>query len=257
MSKKQKDISILQSLDRALDLISILANSREPLSVIDLSKSLSANRTTIYATLNTLLMHNFIEKDETSGKYTIGPRLYELGLMYRYKFPFTSTAEKLAEMIVKKWKLQVNVGIYNDRGNVLLLLTQLPVDTPILPISYSMPAYVTGLGKVLLAALPDKDLDQLLHEIDLKKYTKNTIMDKEQLKKELLMIREKGYACDNEEYIEGLSCIAAPIKDYSEKTIASISVSGGSSRIKGHKEELINEVLSMSKRISIELGWRT
>jgi DNA-binding IclR family transcriptional regulator len=248
--------STLKSLDRALDLLSILARSQGPLSVIDISKALKINRTTTYAMLNTLLAHKFIERDEETNRYTVGPMLFELGQMYRYRFAFTAIAEKQALALAHKWRLQVNVGIYNGDGNLLLILVQLPVVTPIIPLGYSVPAYASAMGKVVLAYLPDAEIAELLRSIELHKHTKHTKADKNALRQELTEIKVRGYATDREEYMEGLGCIAAPIYDRAGRTIASISVSGSVARILEDQEELIGEIVAVGKAISMDLGWR-
>lgn len=245
----------LQSVDRAVELITLLAKSQTPQSVIQLSSALNINRTTTYGLINTLLVHRLIQKDELSNKYTIGPKLFELGSMYKFKLPFTSVAEKISTKLVEKWNLTVYLAIYDTKGNILIVMVKFPVNTLVQPLGYVSPAYATSLGKMLLSAVPLNEIDDMLADFELEKHTAKTITDKNALKAELAVIRERGYATDREEFVGGLSCVAAPIKDFTGKTIAAISLSGSMSRVLESEQAIIEDVTTAAKKISQELGW--
>ena len=118
------------------------------------------------------------------------------------------------------------------------------------------PAYCTGVGKVLLAYLPESELTAFLQTIKLERFTKNTITDPDLLKREIQLIRERGYSVDNEESTPGIRCVAAPILDASQHVIASISISGPSVRITDEKiPELADMVIETSQEISKALGY--
>jgi DNA-binding IclR family transcriptional regulator len=119
-----------------------------------------------------------------------------------------------------------------------------------------LPAYCTGVGKVLLAALPPKELNLFLKKNRLKRFTTNTITDPEKLKESLAQIRVQGYALDLEEFSHGLMCIASPIFNYSQKEIGAISISGPSHRMQEKNSEyLITLTKSTAQQISRRLGY--
>ncbi|CUS95312.1 IclR family transcriptional regulator [Candidatus Kryptonium thompsonii] len=123
-----------------------------------------------------------------------------------------------------------------------------------------LPAHCTGLGKAMLAFLPESDVKRIIKEKGLKKFTKNTITNKKDLFEELKKIRECGYAIDNEEIEDGLRCIAAPIFNGDGEVIAAVSISGPSSRINETTyEEYSKHVIKTARLISEELknvNWR-
>jgi len=124
-------------------------------------------------------------------------------------------------------------------------------------IGMRLPAHCTGVGKVLLAYLPDAEVRQIIKKKGMTRFTKNTITDPRSLETELDRIRERGYAIDNEEIMDGLFCMAAPIRDYSGKVIAAVSVSGPTSRIKMEKlPKALELVVQTSGEISSALGYR-
>ncbi|MBU3101688.1 MULTISPECIES: IclR family transcriptional regulator [Clostridium] len=250
MEKKR----LIQSVDRALELIEILAKTSTPLSAIEISVLLDINRTTAYGLINTLMEHEFIERDQLTNKYTIGVKLFELGTLYRFKLPFTPYANQIADSLVEKWSLEVHVGIYQNNAKVIFVLMHLPINSVGIPAGYVAPAYCTGIGKVLMSFLPDEVMESQIEKINFEKRTQYTISDKIELKKELLICNKQGYAKDNQEFLDGMVCLAAPIKDFTGKVVGAISISGPVSRISENEDDLIYEIISAAKTISTQIG---
>lgn len=111
------------------------------------------------------------------------------------------------------------------------------------------------MGKVLLAFMPGDDTGQFLAPDRLQKVSRNTITDPSDMLRELSAIRAAGYAVDREEAAEGISCVAAPIREYSGRVTAAVSISGPASRIRENEDDLIRAITAMSGRISRSLGW--
>jgi DNA-binding IclR family transcriptional regulator len=126
-----------------------------------------------------------------------------------------------------------------------------------LPIGKRVYIHSTGIGKAILAFLPDKMIDTIIREKGLPGFTKNTSTNARELKKEILLIQQCGYAFDNEENETGIRCVAAPIFDYLDRVIASISISGPAIRINDNRiDALAKMVLETSNEISTTLGHR-
>ena len=246
---------ILKSADKLLELIEVLANSSAPLSASEISTALNMNRTTAYGLINTLLAHEYIEKEIRTNKFTISAKLFELGSKFRFKLPFITPASNAAEKIVSKWHLSVHIAIYQNIGKIIFVHMHLPVDAVGIPVGYVAPAYCNAAGKILMANLPQDVLDFHLDKMVFEKRTQHTFTDKELFKKELMQCRINGYAQDKEEFLDGLSCIAAPIFDFSGKAVASISISGPTISIAEHEKELIEEVKAAAKKVSTEIGY--
>ena len=240
----------LQTLNRALELLNLLAQSPSSMSVIDLSNQLGTNRTTLYAMLNSLLEAGYVHKDSTTGKYVIGHKSFELGQMYLKRFLFLPAAQTSAFSLSEKWNLSVYISIYIEGGNILVISDTHPASTRILHEGFKGPAHATAMGKVLLAGFDDSELEHELDKFDLHAFTPNTVVQRDALVAELQKIRQQGYSQDNEEYLIGLSCIAAPIKDVSGKTIAAISISGETGRVIENQHNLIRETIFTALTIS-------
>jgi DNA-binding IclR family transcriptional regulator len=118
-----------------------------------------------------------------------------------------------------------------------------------------VPCYCTGVGKILLAYLPTEKVDAIVGK-KLHRYTNNTIADVDTLKKQLLTIKQTDLAVDNEENEIGVSCIAAPVKDFNGDAIAAISVSGPSVRLSAQRLlDLGPLVKGCALKISREMGY--
>ena len=120
-------------------------------------------------------------------------------------------------------------------------------------IGMRVPAHCSSLGKVLLSSLPGDDLDYLLQSIRLEVYTKNTIDSPDALKAHLRQVRQQGWGMDNEEYIVGQRCVAAPIYDYRGEVIAAISASGPTTLL---TDERLREVVPRVKDTAAQISRR-
>jgi len=119
------------------------------------------------------------------------------------------------------------------------------------------PAYCTAMGKVLLSNLGEIELHQWLAEHELTAVTANTVTNSAVLKTQLLEIRNQGYAIDNEEWVEGVRCVAAPIQDYTGRVVAAASVSIPLARFTDdRKQDILRAVKQACTAISKDLGYR-
>jgi DNA-binding IclR family transcriptional regulator len=135
----------------------------------------------------------------------------------------------------------------SESTKLLKLFTQLGAKVPF---------YCTGGGKAILAYQPKKVQDMVLSNTNFIKYTTNTLSDMEQLKKEFDIIRKQGYAIDNEEREDGVTCIAAPVFDCYGEAVASVSVSGPTYRLKEKDfSAIIRNVKEVAKKLSMHLGY--
>jgi len=202
-----------------------------------------------------------IERNNETGKYRLGLKLYELGNSVSLKKIMVDRARKYLEDL--HWYLNETVHFATLKNGEVVYLDKIIADRNFVIISEvgkRLPAHCTGLGKAMLAFLPESDVKRIIKEKGLKKFTKNTITNKKDLFEELKKIRECGYAIDNEEIEDGLRCIAAPIFNGDGEVIAAVSSSGPSSRINETTyEEYSKHVIKTARLISEELknvNWR-
>ena len=158
------------------------------------------------------------------------------------------------EELSKKYNEAVNLAKL-DKDEIIYIhkiesSTTLKLD---LKLGSSHPAYCTGLGKLLLAYLEEDELNFYLKRVELKKFTSNTITHREKLKQELILIRQQGYSFDKEEYTEGVCCLAAPVRDYTNKVCAALSIAIPLARLKNNEMTfMIKDIVSIADSISYQ-----
>jgi DNA-binding IclR family transcriptional regulator len=249
---------MIQSVERALNIIILIGESSQPLSAAEISKQTGINRTTVYALLNTLESKKFIIRDSNTGFYRIGPIPYQIGLAFQNHSVLISSMEKNSRMFAEKWKLSARLGIYNGVGKLLLLLIESPYEVIGFPFRTGMtfPMHATAMGKTLLAHFEPQELNTFLDGYSFFQYTPFTVADINKLKDDLEQIRRQKYSLDHNEYVDGLSCVAVPVYDANNKVIAAVSLSGDTSKIKRDLKDIIHDAQLMAQFISLDLGWK-
>jgi len=252
-----KDTKTIGSVIKAVEVLEELAKSEDGLGVTEISNKLNYGVSATYHLLNTLKQCHIIEQDKKTKKYRIGFALFRICGMAKRQNALASLAQpyldELREMVGETSNLMIldgNEVIYvaqSESTKLLKLFTQLGAKVPF---------YCTGGGKAIVAYQPKKVQDLILSNTNFIKYTKNTLTDVNELQKELKIIKEQGYAIDNEEREEGVTCIAAPVFDCYGEAIASISISGPTYRLKEkHISSIVKNVMDTAKKMSEALGY--
>lgn len=236
-------------------ILDLLGSNQKELSLGEISKKLGFPKPTTHGLLSTLINLRYIKKSSVTGFYSLGIRLFELGSTVTNNWDFRKIAVPYMENLLEELHETVQLAVLAD-GEVLYVDKRESRQSlrVVSDIGMRLPAHCTSLGKILLAYKDEKGLQKILGNRELKKFTKNTITDSELLRHELLKIKQLGYAVDNEEFMEGLFCVAAPIIDYKSIVVAALSVSGPVRRIKGEKLAIvIKKICETSREISVNL----
>jgi DNA-binding IclR family transcriptional regulator len=198
----------------------------EVLGLGEFTKRLGIRASTAHRFASTLKYSGFLQQDPKSGEYGLGLKILELSRLVINGIPLRRLALPHLATLAQKSGGNANLGILAD--DAVLYLARVP--SPRIQDTYfhtgrKAGLHCTALGKVLLAFLPSDDLLVLLNRIGLKPATGNTITDPTALSSHLEYIRLRGFATDNEEYMLGSHCIAAPVRGSDGTTIAAISIS--------------------------------
>ncbi len=252
---KKEKVNKIQSVERALNVLELLSESTSSLSVLDISNKLNINRTTIHGLINTLILMDYIRKDDSTGKYTITEKMYSLSYSHPYRLPVVRYASPYIMELSNKYNTMVHVGVLSSENEVLLVKAEFPKDMTGIRSGNQFPLHASGSGKVMLAFMPEQKRDKILKEIVLYPYTRVTITDKGLLLKKLDEIRNNGYGRDEGELFDNTHCISFPIFNSKKEIVATISLSGTKEIIEGNLEQIILDGLQSSKYISRELGW--
>ncbi len=245
-------------LEKAIHLLECFDIDHKEFGVRELSKETGINKSTVSRILSTLANNRLLIKPPKNGKYRLGIRLFELGTLVSSNMDLQKEALPFMEELSAKVEETVLLVVMDDFEVVYINKVESSQSLrAISRVGGRLPAHCTGVGKVLLAALSPEELNTfLLTKVPIKSFTQNTITRPEKLRKVLDQIRLQGYALDNEEYSEGLMCVAGPIFNHSGTVVGAISISGPTKRMKKKKiKTLISLVKTAAAGISNQLGF--
>ncbi|WP_372994625.1 IclR family transcriptional regulator [Lutispora sp.] len=249
----------VQSLDRAIMLLEELAMHQDGCGITRLSSLTGLHKSTVHRILNTLMAKGYIEKNPETEKYSLGMRFLYLSSAILDQMDIRKVAKPLLEKLCSNTGEVVHLSILDNGEAVYIDKVENPHKSIRMysQIGKRVPLHCTGAGKILIAWLPDKDVEAILRKNGMEPFTSKTITDIETMKEHLKSIRKMGYAFDEMEHEEGIRCVAAPIYDINGKVVASVSVSGPVLHVtKERMPELTEEVIKTAKEISYHLGYR-
>lgn len=246
----------VKSALRALEILELLTHEGRPLSFSDCQAALAYPKASLHSLLRTMTSARWITLDEASRKYALGVRVWEAGIAYAKMLPLEALARPIMEKVRDVTEETVQLAVLDGfealyvakvDGHHLLRLDS--------SVGLRLKAHATGVGKVLLAGVPDKELKSWLSSGTLERYTPNTITASSKLLKELESIRREGYATDREERTLGAACVAVGVRDHHGAITAAMSVSAPAVRF-GKKEQAkaLAQLKTASEELSAALG---
>jgi IclR family transcriptional regulator, KDG regulon repressor len=258
MAKKEKSEYIIQAVSHALDLLEQFHDEVDELGVTELSKRLKLHKNNVFRLLATLESRNYIEQNKVTENYRLGLKTLELGQTFIKQMGLLRQSRPVLESLVKECNETTYVAILKEAHIVYLDVVETDLTVRVVPrVGARLPAYCTAAGKVQIAYMTDEELENYLPTKEMKRYTPQTLTDKDELKKHLKVIADQGYAIDDEEMDVGVKCVGAPIRDYTRRIIGAVSISGPSMRFSDERleKELIPLVMRAGEEISHKLGY--
>ncbi len=237
----------VQTLEKALDIIDYLKenSSLNGTTLNELSRELNMSKSGVHRLLDTLMAYDYVEKTKDSGTtYRLGWGLFHSGSIVPKQHGINNiNYVPILEELSNKVQESINLGILNINEFETILICKIEYRNMIhvnSQVGDREPLYATGIGKIFLSDMSDDMLNKYFKEVEFKKLSPNTVIDREQLMKKLEEIRQRGYAMDDEELVTGMRCFAMPIRDYTGRIVSAVSVSGPVDRI---TDERIHNVL--------------
>jgi len=185
------------------------------------------------------------------------PKLFSLANMTLGGMKLREQAAPSLYALMQQTRLTVHLAILEQHEGILIGKVDGPGIFRLATwIGKRMELHCTGLGKALIAHLPEERVDELLREHGLPRHNDNTIASAKRLKQDLAKAAELGYAIDDEEDEIGLRCIGAPVFDHTGAAIAAISVAGTTAQITAENvREIARHVKNTAAAISRVLGY--
>lgn len=253
-SQQNRDTGIVQSVDRAVTILEFLAREGEA-GVTTVAEALGVHKSTAFRLIGTLEARGMVEQTEDRGKYRLGVGLIRMAGTTAARIDIVQASRPIGKRLAADTGETVNLAVLVDAS--ALYLDQIAGAATLQPYNWvgqRIPLHATSNGKVLAAALEADEVDRLLP--DLKRYTERTITRRRTLHRELAEVRREGYAVTVDELEEGMTALAAPVRDAHGDIVASLSVSGSSFRLTpDSREEIVALVVAAADEVSEALGW--
>jgi DNA-binding IclR family transcriptional regulator len=246
----------IQSIERAAGVLHLLSGRTRRLGLAEMAGELGLPKGTVFGILRTLQQVGFVEKDRESGKYQLGAALLHLGSSYLDGNELRTRALNWADALAARSGEAVRIGTLHGAQVLVVHHVFRPDDTyQLLQVGALLPLHATAVGKVLLAANPY--LIKELAKSPLRRYTSATIIQPDRIAACMEMVRERGWATEIGELMDGEASLAAPIKDRRESTVGAIAITGSADRLclgGEPRTELVAHVREAARVISRDLG---
>jgi IclR family pca regulon transcriptional regulator len=243
----------LQSLERGIAVIQVFSREHPALTLSEVARLTGITRATARRILLTLQEVGHVRSD--GRLFSLTPRVLNLGWAYLSSLNLWETAQPMMEELAQRTNESCSAATL-DLPDVVYV-ARMPtrrIMTISLGVGTRLPAHCTGMGRVLLAGLPDAELDAFLAQARLVAFTDRTITDRRRLRGAIETVRENGWALMDQELELGLRSVAAPLRA-SGRTIAALNVAAAAPRVTLDelRETILPELLRAAERISAAL----
>jgi IclR family acetate operon transcriptional repressor len=224
---------LVRSVVRGLDVLIAVADLGRAASNAELSALVRLHPTTTLRMLESLASRQLL-RQLPDGTYDLGTRTLDIGNAFLRRISISRYANEIAQMLSEQVEETASIGVLDEAHVLYIAIAHGQADLGIQSVPFGRhPLYCTALGKALIADLPWPDAEQLIHRLPMDKLTGKTITSLASLRKDLELTRGRGWAVDDQERTPGVTCIAAPIRDFSGRVVAAVSISGPEFRIAG------------------------
>lgn len=244
-----------QSVGRVLDVLEALARAGEG-HVGEIADRLGVHKSTASRLLAELDRRGYVVQQGERGPYRLGVSVLRLAGAARSSLDLTQASRQVTEALADEVGETVNLAVRDEARAVNITASSAGAGIALRTfVGQTSPAHATSSGKALLAGLDESELVSLL-PVRLERFTARTITERQTLVDELSLARERGWASAHDELEEGLSAVAAPVRDHTQQVVAALSISGPTFRMPAERvtEELADRARQAAAEVSERLG---
>ena len=247
---------MIQSLKRAFGILEFVARCGTAVSAAEISRNIGLHASTTHHLLQTLTSLGYLTQDEADRKYRVGAKAFQVAASAWNETRLVTFAAPVLDEIARQTGETSYLALF-ARGE-LVVVDKVEGGGPIHVterVGAPRPAYCTAIGKILLTFFSENQLNVFLARNRLQALTPNTIVSAAQLRRELIRIRDQGYAVDNEEFMTGVRCVAAPLRNFTGNVVAAVAISGPAWQLTQDRvSDLAGYLKPVAHRLSQQLG---
>lgn len=246
----------VQSLIKALRVLQALARSHDGMTLTEIAQTVGLPASTAHRLLSTLQQDRFVRFDPAGHLWQVGVETFIVGNAFVRTRDVVMMARPRMRRLMEESGETVNLYFAEDGEAVCMAQIECrQMMRAIARPGGRVGMHCSGVGKALLAWMPEREVGRILERHGLPHITEKTIQTPKALREELERTRTRGFAIDDEEHAVGLRCVAAPIVDEHGALLAGVSVSGPKARIPDHRLALLGAMVAEAAReITAELG---
>ncbi|WP_338784417.1 IclR family transcriptional regulator C-terminal domain-containing protein [Streptomyces sp. DG1A-41] len=254
MSAEARAPHFVRSFERGLAVIRAFDAEHPALTLSEVARACELTRAAARRFLLTLADLGYVHTD--GRRFRLTPRVLELGYSYLSSYTLPQIAEPHLEQLVARVRESSSLCVLD--GDDIVYVARVPtrrIMTASITVGTRFPAYVTSVGRVILAHLPDEDVEVRLARAELKPLTARTITTPEALRTELRRVRRQGYAVVDQELEEGLRSVAAPVRDRDGDAVAAVNIAvhAGRNSVDSVRRDLLPHLLATVAGIEADL----
>ncbi len=246
----------LSSVKNALRILRSFTMEQPEKRITDLARELGISKSAVSRIMATLASEGFVTKNEETGQYRLGVSVLTLSSIFIASLDLYQESLPVLKRLVEETGEAAHIAVLE--GTEIVYVNKVDSHHPIQILTHTgrrNPAYCTSTGKVLLAYQRDEIVEAVINK-GLEAYASNTITDPEQLRRSLAKVREDGYAVSISEIMDGVTSIGVPVRDYTGRVVAAVSIVGTNQHInKKTIPSFLQHVLRAGQEISERLGY--
>jgi len=245
----------IQAIINGTDALTYIASSNQGVGVRELARALRLARGTAARVLHSLHVGGLLRRDDVTGRYHLGAKFLELAAEHRRRLSLNETARVHMAALCERFRETVFLGVLDGAEVVILDRVDAPQALRMTgELGTRESVYLTGLGKIMLSALPHSELAGAFEA-----YPEGGVANgpsRAQLVEDVALAGRRGWSLDDGEQVEGVRCVAAAIMDHERRVVAAISVSGPAFRLPDEQlPEVARHVMAAAAAISRDLGY--
>lgn len=248
-------VQLVPAVDRAIRMLVDLRGVARGKRISDLARDLGMPKSSAFQIAATMVHHGILECEDETRRYRLGPALHALAEARPGRSDLPLLAVPHLRGLASATGLTALLGMPTASGTVLAAKVDSPEPLGVgARVGFELDRMAGAFGKIFAAARPQADRKTLLRE-ELRRYTARTVIDVQQMERELERVRKSGIATDLEEYLEGIRAVAAPVTDETGDVVGAICSVGVAARLKRQRlPGIINSVRMAAQALSRDLG---
>jgi len=207
-----------KTLKKGLIILALFDRDHQQRGLSEISRLTGINKTSTFRLVNTLVQLGYLRKCDNNRSIRLGPKAFVLGHHFFYGFDVFQSVKPIIDKTFFDQKISIDSALLHNHQLISLYRREMPN-----LIYFRLPVimdelYARAMGKAVLANLERKELSSIIERIKITKLTPKTLSSRSEILKDIELTRNRGYSINNEEYVEGLICIGAPVVNYRRKT---------------------------------------